>query len=302
MLETHSLMYKRSEIGKSIYKIFSNGKGIRMKVDMHCHTKEGSMDGKVSIADYIRSLKAQGFGGMVVTDHNSYKGYQYWHDHLKDTEEFKDFLVFKGIEYDTIDCGHMLVIMPPDVNCKILELRGLPVRLLLRIVHRYGGIVGPAHPFGVRYLSIIKTQLRKGIRKAQLDALMNEFDFVEVFNACESLEDNKRALKLAKHFNKPGVGGSDAHRLDCIGTAFTRLPDDIEDEADLISYMKEVTSLRCGGRLYNGTTKEKIGVVNEVLVQGFFFYNKFLAWFKGFQRHTELKRIGHKYIDVKRSA
>ena len=25
-----------------------------MKFDMHCHTKEGSIDGKISIADYIR--------------------------------------------------------------------------------------------------------------------------------------------------------------------------------------------------------------------------------------------------------
>ena len=28
-----------------------------MKFDMHCHTKEGSIDGKISIADYIRILK-----------------------------------------------------------------------------------------------------------------------------------------------------------------------------------------------------------------------------------------------------
>ena len=33
-----------------------------MKFDMHCHTKEGSMDGKVMIEEYIRSLKEKGFG------------------------------------------------------------------------------------------------------------------------------------------------------------------------------------------------------------------------------------------------
>ena len=43
-----------------------------MKIDMHCHTKEGSLDGKVGIEDYICLLKEQGFGGMVVTDHDSY--------------------------------------------------------------------------------------------------------------------------------------------------------------------------------------------------------------------------------------
>lgn len=43
-----------------------------MKIDMHCHTKEGSIDGKVSIEEYIRMLRNQGFGGMLVTDHDSY--------------------------------------------------------------------------------------------------------------------------------------------------------------------------------------------------------------------------------------
>lgn len=43
-----------------------------MKIDMHCHTKEGSIDGKVPIEEYISMLKAQGFGGMLVTDHDSY--------------------------------------------------------------------------------------------------------------------------------------------------------------------------------------------------------------------------------------
>ena len=32
-----------------------------MKFDMHCHTKEGSMDGKVPIEDYIIRLKELGF-------------------------------------------------------------------------------------------------------------------------------------------------------------------------------------------------------------------------------------------------
>ena len=36
-----------------------------MKIDMHCHTKEGSIDGKVPIEEYIRMLRSQGFGGML---------------------------------------------------------------------------------------------------------------------------------------------------------------------------------------------------------------------------------------------
>ena len=48
----------------------------------------------------------------------------------------EDFLVLKGIEYDTIDAGHVLVIMPETIKLRILELRGLPVQLLIDIVHQ----------------------------------------------------------------------------------------------------------------------------------------------------------------------
>ena len=36
----------------------------QMKFDMHCHTKEGSMDGKVPIDDFIAELIRKGFDGM----------------------------------------------------------------------------------------------------------------------------------------------------------------------------------------------------------------------------------------------
>lgn len=52
--------------------------GLSMKIDMHCHVKEGSIDSKVSLEDYITLLKKKGFQGMVITDHNTYNGYRYW--------------------------------------------------------------------------------------------------------------------------------------------------------------------------------------------------------------------------------
>ena len=83
-----------------------------MKFDMHCHTKEGSPDGRIPIKEYILELKKQGFDGMLVSDHNSYNGYRYWKKHR---EEMPEFIVLKGIEYDTIDAGHILVILPTGV-------------------------------------------------------------------------------------------------------------------------------------------------------------------------------------------
>ena len=109
------------------------------------------MDGKVPIDDFIAELIRKGFNGMLVSDHNSYNGYRTWKRNIKD-QKFKDFVVLKGIEYDTIDAGHILVIMPETIKLKILELRGLPVQILIDIVHKNGGILGPAHPCGEKYL------------------------------------------------------------------------------------------------------------------------------------------------------
>lgn len=92
------------------------------------------------------------------------------------------------------------------MKLKLLELRGLPAQILIMVVHKYGGIVGPAHPYGEKYLSLIKTQARKKFHEERLKSLMEQFDFVEVFNACESEEVNEKARKLARKYHKPGFG------------------------------------------------------------------------------------------------
>ncbi len=240
-----------------------------MKFDMHCHTKEGSVDGKVPMTQVAAILKSKGFHGMLVSDHNSYTGYGVWEKHKKMMEKNpSSFIVLKGIEYDTIDAGHILVIMPTGVHMRILELRGLPVRLLIDIVHRNGGILGPAHPCGTKYVSITNTRKHK----RQLE-VMDKFDFVEGFNACESLESNRNAAKLAKKFQKPMFGGSDAHKADCIGLAYTEFTEVIRNESDLIAYIKNGGRVSCGGSYYRGTTKEKLGSANRILVQAFHIYN-----------------------------
>ena len=260
-------------------------KEVAMRFDMHCHTKEGSMDGKVPIAEYISLLIDRGYDGMLVSDHNSYKGYREWKRNLKD-KKFTDFVVLKGIEYDTIDAGHILVIMPENVNLKILELRGLPVHLLIDIVHKNGGILGPAHPCGEKYLSITNTRKHK----SQL-AVMDRFDFVEGFNACETVQSNRSASAIAEQFEKPRFGGSDAHKADCVGLAYTDFPVPIRCESDLIQCVLEKNQITCGGSYYKGTTKERIGKANSILVQSFWFYNRLGSLWRHRQRVMEMHKL-----------
>lgn len=239
-----------------------------MKLDMHCHVKEGSVDSKVSLDEYIVRLKELGFDGMLITDHDTYKGYRQWKYHMKG-KVHDDFVVLKGIEYDTCDAGHILCIMPEGVKMRLLELRGLPVAVLIDFVHRHGGILGPAHPCGEKYMSFAQTK-----RYYHSPEVTKRFDFVEVFNACESAASNEGALKLACKYKKPGIGGSDAHKLDCVGMAYTILPERVTCETELISLIRSKVPIEAGGTFYTKTTKEKIGKASKLLTYSFWFYNK----------------------------
>lgn len=273
---------------------------------MHCHTKEGSPDCKFELLENIRLLKEKGFHGMLITDHDSYKAYRYY---KKLSEKPQDFVVLKGIEYDTIDAGHMIIVMPTGVKLPILELRGLPVLLLVEIVHHYGGIIGPAHPCGEKFLSI-----RSTLRDKIAGNIYRKFDFVEGYNACEDADSNMRAMRLAKEYDLPCFGGSDSHKPDGAGFGYTILQENITSETDLINYILSGKPTMVGGIHYEHTTKAKLGRVNKVLVYSFWLYNKSSALLRRKARNLELmenhiiesirasRRNRSKYISIDRSA
>lgn len=253
-----------------------------MKFDMHCHTKEGSVDASVKIEDYICELKRQGFDGMLVTDHDSYGGYEYWQKNIRG-KKYKDFVVLRGVEYDTFDAGHIIVVMPEHVHLPVLEMRGLPINILIKLVHHYGGILGPAHPCGEQFLSMFSTGIFKKFRY-----IAYQFDFIEGFNSCQPFDSNEAARKLARQYKKPSFGGSDSHKFDNIGLAYTEFNADIRCESDLIWHIQNGGKVRCGGEEYHGTLKDKLGWWNIFLVKSFWFYNKFCAFQKRKGRRNEL--------------
>lgn len=249
-----------------------------MKLDMHCHVKEGSIDSKVSLDEYISKLKECGFDGMLITDHDTYKGYRHWKYKMKG-KVHEDFVVFKGIEYDTRDGGHILCIMPEGVKMRLLELRGMSVSVLIDFVHRHGGILGPAHPCGEKYMSFAQTK-----KYYVSPEIIKRFDFIEAFNACEPDSSNMGALKLAERYKKPGIGGSDSHKLDCVGKGYTILPEFVTCETELISLIRRKVPIEAGGTLYTRTTKERIGKASKLLTYSFWIYNKGGAILKGRKR------------------
>ena len=238
-----------------------------MKLDMHCHVREGSPDSKISLDEYIKVLKANGFDGMLVTDHDTYNGYRHWKNNMQG-KVHEDFVVLKGIEYDTADAGHILVIMPQGVKLRVLEIKGMSVAALIDFVHRNGGILGPAHPGGAPYMSFLSSK-----RYYRNPEIAKRFDFIETFNACESAKSNEMAQKLAKKFGKPGTGGSDAHNPISAGMAYTLIPEHVTNEMELISVFRKNQKIEVGGMFYNKTLKDRLGKINSIYSYGFWVYN-----------------------------
>lgn len=256
-----------------------------LKIDMHCHTRAGSIDSKISLDEYIRLLKEQGFGGMMITDHTTSKGWKVW-DEIRNEEEFKDFVVLKGIEYDTRDAGHFIVVLPDGVQLKLLNVRGLTLKHLIQIVHQHGGILGPAHPYGVKSSSFMS------LRAAKKNAsLIEQFDFIEVFNTCETPQANELASQLAEKHGKPGLGGSDSHKADYVGMGYTEFDEDITCNDDLIRAVRENRIVGAGGREREATP----GMARKMhwtAVYGFMAYNVGLGYlftpFRKFRKVQEL--------------
>lgn len=176
---------------------------IDLKFDLHCHTKEGSIDSKVSVAEFADRFMELGYDGFMISDHNSYKGCKAW-DAIKNDPKYRNFTVIRGIEYDTKDAGHILVILPDGIYPRVLRIRGLKCSTLIKLVHSLGGILGPAHPFGVA------TSSAMGFKKMKM-SYIKHFDFIETFNTCEFVNSNHLAKDLADRFDMPSFAGSDAH-------------------------------------------------------------------------------------------
>ena len=253
-----------------------------MKFDLHCHTKAGSIDAKVSLSRYIELLKEQGFGGMLVTDHVSYKGYRQWKE---EEGSAGDFAVLEGVEYDTKDAGHILVILPDGCQLDVLQVRGLKLETLIDLVHHFGGILGPSHPFGSKSSSLM--HFRK-IRR--FPHLLKEFDFIEGFNACDNHTSNYLSQKMAEFLNKPCTGGSDSHSEDCVGSAFTDFSAEITCNNDLIEAIRNRKITEIGGIAKSDSLRSRIKN-HTVPVWLFRMYNRLVGIALTLKRHRHLSDL-----------
>lgn len=187
-----------------------------VRIDLHVHSIH-SVDGRSTVAELAAGCASRSLGGFALTDHNSTAG----HDELRAMAARHPGMIFlPGVEIST-EVGHLLAY-------GIAEAPPAGVGLLASCewVRSRGGVAVLAHPYRRPHGSGFRLPA-----EATVSA-------VEAVNGHTRRGANERASELAHRLAVPRTGGSDAHRCDELGTAFTAFPATCGSPDDLLDALR----------------------------------------------------------------
>ncbi|WFN37406.1 methyltransferase domain-containing protein [Methanomicrobium antiquum] len=165
-----------------------------MNFDFHIHS-DYSYDSDSKIEDIVKEAKKKGLNGIAITDHETIKGALEAININHDPE----FQIIIGSEIKT-EYGDIIGLFLKDE---------ISSRNFIEVIHEIknqDGIVVLPHPYrGTKIQNIINNEL------------LEHIDLIETFNSRTGRYDNFYAEELAQKYNKPTIGGSDAHCLSEIG-------------------------------------------------------------------------------------
>lgn len=191
-----------------------------MKFDLHFHTTVS--DGAAPAEVMISLIKKRGLDGFSVTDHDSPGHIQ---KYRKLARKY-DLVYVSGMEI-TADKGHILVYCLPD-TAEILKEFGpfKPIQYYVEKAKDLDVIIAPAHPFDY---------FRHGMGTT---IFTYTWDAVETFNGSTVFPfANRRAQKVAKTLHVPEIGGTDAHTVYYVGSAYTEA--DVSDAEELLTSIRK---------------------------------------------------------------
>jgi len=171
-----------------------------VRIDCHVHTR-GSYDSAASLDDVLSSAREAGLDGVVITDHDclSYA--------LAAVERARalGLIGIPGVEISTAD-GHLL-----GIGLETRPPGGLSFGATVARVRKAGGLAVVPHPF---------QRSRHGVSAETI----TDCDGIEVFNA-HTLTGvrNRQATRFAVRYGYPRFAGSDAHRPEVVGSAYTEV-------------------------------------------------------------------------------
>ncbi|HEX5040487.1 MAG TPA: PHP-associated domain-containing protein [Candidatus Limnocylindria bacterium] len=188
--------------------------GSRGRADLHLHSLYS--DGTASVAEILDHVEGStDLDVVAITDHERIDGALRAAELHRARGYSFDLVVGEEI---TTRRGHVLALF---VTERIPALR--PLEETLERIHGQGGIAIAAHPMAPIPLSVGRRSLQR-VRDHADEAVA--FDALELFNPSHAgrTRHSARMELNARELNLPGVGNSDAHVLEGIGTGWTAFP------------------------------------------------------------------------------
>lgn len=190
------------------------GGGDRGRADMHIHSLYS--DGTASVRAILEHVeRSTDLDVVAITDHERIDGaLRALELHAADDYGF-DLVAGEEI---TTRRGHVLALF---ITERVPALR--PLDETLAAIHAQGGIAIAAHPMAPLPLSIGRRSLRQ-VRDHEHEGVY--FDAIELFNPSHAgrMRHAARMALNAAELGLPGVGNSDGHVLEGIGSGLTSFP------------------------------------------------------------------------------
>jgi hypothetical protein len=184
------------------------------RADLHIHTAIG--DGMADIREVLDYVEEKtNLDVIAVTEHDNIKGAhaarELW------AKRHYSFEVVTGVEVTALE-GHLLALyvqeLPPALR---------PVAEVLAAVHNQGGLCIIPHPLAWLTRSLSQRTIERIMRTGG-DGVY--FDGMEIANGTFAARMGvKKAIRLnQERYHLAEVGGSDAHFLAAVGSAYTLFP------------------------------------------------------------------------------
>jgi predicted metal-dependent phosphoesterase TrpH len=200
-------------------------------IDIHTHTYPTSVDSYIEADELIEQAKSIGLDGVCITDHDGF-----WdHREVDDLSKRHNFLVLPGCEVTTEE-GHLLVY---GLRKYIFGMHR--ATFVKDKLDREEGVMVVAHPYRRTYRKGAHTSdsaYHEMLERASRNHVFDMVNGVEVMNGRGLAEENAFSRDLAKWFDLPGTGASDAHKLEDIGTFATEFERRITCLDDLITELR----------------------------------------------------------------
>lgn len=195
-----------------------------MRIDLHIHTSPLSACSYLDPHELVQEAQRLKLDGICLTEHQVV-----WDPRQVDNLAREGGLkIFRGNEFTT-NQGDILVFGFYDDIKELMLIQELHEK-----VKKADGYMIAAHPFrGFKTFGI--GQLQMTVDQACKRKVFDYVDAIEVLNGKLSPDENDMARKVAEKLGLPGTAGSDAHRVDEIGTVVTVFENDIRNENELLA-------------------------------------------------------------------